>query len=217
MQELSVPEREHYSSILKILEVGVVYMKRNIVIFRKVRELVKFEKDIISGLNHLLTWVVDIYTTDLSMNIRRLVDVNPRPYCRSLYKFLIDLKNCASVEVDEEEIQQDINTLDGERNTTLKRIVNFTLQDRAHSDERSRVSDNQIRSRFTDIRFDEDVFPEAQNIENLFVKYYMLIEGRNPRFMEQEYANDMRFILENVEETFKRIYREKLSNNHIAR
>jgi hypothetical protein len=179
-------------------------------VFKKVRQLVKFEGQIVLGTNWLLTWIVDTYSTDIAMSIRRLVDVHRDPHCHSLYKFLKELMACTSSNIDASELQQDIDTIDRRKNPTLKKILTFTLQNKAHSDEQSILPNGMLQSRYTGISFDEDVFPMAEKIENLFLKYYMLITGKEPNFLETSYIRHTKYRIEEIENTFRRICEEKL-------
>jgi hypothetical protein len=205
-------QKERYQKILNNIEIDVGYMKRNMAVFKKLRQLVKFEGEIIQGLNWLLNWIVDTYTTDIAMSIRRLVDVHPDPHCNSLYKFLTELKESTQKILDKKELQQDIDQLNGEKNPTLKKILRFTLQDRAHSDNRSKPPEGMMRSRHTDISFDEEAFPEAERIENLFIKYYLLINGKKPKFTDKSYIEHTEMMINEIDNTFRRICKEKLSD-----
>lgn len=207
---MDVEQKARYSRIMNNLKDEVGYMKRNMAVFIKLRRLVKFKAEKIWGSNWLLNWIVDTYSTDVSMSIRRLVDVHPAPHCNSLYKFLRELKNCAAMNIDANELQHDIDKLNGEKNQVLKKILDFTLRNRAHCDERSRSNDGRESSRYTNISFDEEVFPEAQKIEDLFVKYYKLIEGKESMFMEKDYVEHAKSMIENIDDTFRRIYEEKI-------
>ena len=194
---------------LNILENEVGYMKRNMAVFKKLRQLVK-SQEILQGTNWLLNWIVDTYTTDITMSIRRLVDKHPDPHCNSLYKFLKELETCTSIKINPSELQQDIDQLNGEKNPTLKKLLRFTLRGRAHSDERSIPPDGMIQSRYSDISFDEEAFPEAERIEKLYIKYHRLISGREPNFMEERYVKHTKNMIEDIENTFRRVCKEEL-------
>ena len=204
-------QKEEYQKVIHILANEVGYMKRNKDVYCKLRHLVKFKGEIIMGLNWLLNWIVDTYTTDIAMNIRRLVDIHPDKRCKSLYKFLIELQKSEQTIINAIELQQDIDQLNGKKNPILKKILDFTNKNCAHCDVSSQPPIGVMQSRYSDVSFDEEVFPEAEKIENLCIKYYKLINGKDPNFMDMEYIEHSEMMISEIDNTFRRICKEKLS------
>jgi hypothetical protein len=143
----------------------------------------------------LKRWVHQVYQVDAAIALRRLVSSRKCDYSlkRLLEEMYVELKKRPAEipNVNLIEIAQDLAKINRQKNPDLNKILKLTDKDYAHHcEDQSDISDKILT---------EDFFAVSEDIINIFVKYYIILNKKNPHLLNDD---DKKLLANSIKRAF---------------